>query len=168
MTFTVTAWDDPNNNLVIDPGESVLATNSITVPCAVDEPPVLPNLPDITVDATSPSGATVTFGPVSATDKEEGTIAAVCTPASGSTFPIGTTEVTCSATDHAATTTATFHVIVTVPTSKDQCKHREHRDDPQVSDDEPNERFDHENRANASDHRRVLGECLRIGRKEHG
>ena len=54
----------------------------------------------IITDATSPSGATVTYSLPAVTDPDATTPpAAVCTPPSGSTFAIGTTTVTCTATD---------------------------------------------------------------------
>jgi len=55
---------------------------------------------DITTDATSPHGATVTYTAPAVTDGDDPSPpAAVCTPPSGSVFPIGTTTVTCTATD---------------------------------------------------------------------
>jgi hypothetical protein len=54
---------------------------------------------NITVDATRPSGATVTYPLPAVTDPINSATTAVCTPPSGSTFPIGTTTVTCTATD---------------------------------------------------------------------
>ena len=55
---------------------------------------------DITTDATGPSGATVTYPLPAVSDPDDTTApTAVCTPASGSVFPIGTTTVTCTATD---------------------------------------------------------------------
>jgi HYR domain len=55
---------------------------------------------NITTDATGPSGATVTYPlPVVSDPDDTSPPAAVCTPASGSVFPIGTTTVTCTATD---------------------------------------------------------------------
>ena len=50
------------------------------------------------VTATGPSGATVTFT-VTATDDQDGTVPATCSPASGSLFAVGSTAVTCTATD---------------------------------------------------------------------
>ena len=51
-------------------------------------------------EATSAAGAVVTFGgAVSAFDGVDGAITPSCTPSSGSTFPIGSTNVTCRATD---------------------------------------------------------------------
>jgi hypothetical protein len=52
---------------------------------------------DITASATGPDGAVITYTPPTAVDEETAT--ASCSPASGSTFAIGTTTVTCSATD---------------------------------------------------------------------
>jgi hypothetical protein len=55
---------------------------------------------NITADATGPSGATVTYPLPAVTDPDDATPpTAVCTPPSGSVFPIGTTKVTCTATD---------------------------------------------------------------------
>jgi len=55
---------------------------------------------DITVDATGPSGATVTYPLPAVSDSGDPTSpTAVCKPPSGSTFPIATTTVTCTATD---------------------------------------------------------------------
>ena len=53
---------------------------------------------NITATATTPSGAVVTFS-ASATDLVDGARPTVCSPASGSTFAIGTTTVTCIASD---------------------------------------------------------------------
>jgi hypothetical protein len=77
--------------------------------------PVLSNVPaDITIEANGPSGSQANFVPPTAVDNLDGPIPAVpCTPASGSTFPLGQTTVTCSATDaHGNTGTATFKVNV--------------------------------------------------------
>ncbi|TMF44705.1 MAG: HYR domain-containing protein, partial [Chloroflexi bacterium] len=70
---------------------------------------------DITVGAAGPSGTAVTYTAPSAVDEDAGTPAVSCTPASGSIFPIGTTTVTCGASDGddtPSTVTATFRVIV--------------------------------------------------------
>jgi hypothetical protein len=66
----------------------------------------------ITVNATSSSGAVVTFTS-SALDTVDGALGATCVPASGSKFAVGTTTVTCSATDaHHNTGSASFTVTV--------------------------------------------------------
>ncbi|HET7435922.1 MAG TPA: HYR domain-containing protein [Thermoanaerobaculia bacterium] len=54
--------------------------------------------PDITAEATSAAGAIVNFT-VTAVDAVDGARPVTCTPVSGSQFPLGTTEVQCSATD---------------------------------------------------------------------
>ncbi len=75
----------------------------------------------LTVNASSPLGATVTYM-VSASDPDDppGQLTISCSPASGSTFPIGTTTVNCSASDPAGNhTSGSFQVVVrdvTAPT----------------------------------------------------
>jgi HYR domain-containing protein len=54
---------------------------------------------NITALATSASGAAVTFETPSASDLVDGPVAVSCTLASGSTFPVGASTVTCGATD---------------------------------------------------------------------
>ena len=60
-------------------------------------PPVLSLPAPIVVDATGPGGATVSYT-VTATDNVGTTPVVSCVPGSGSTFVIGTTTVTCTAT----------------------------------------------------------------------
>jgi hypothetical protein len=73
---------------------------------------------DITTNATSSSGATVTYTLPTAVDEDSPATATVgCQPPSGSTFAVGTTTVTCSATDSddsPSTVTQTFMVTVNV------------------------------------------------------
>ena len=66
----------------------------------------------ITTNATSPQGATVMYS-ASANDDFEGSVGVTCAPASGSTFPAGTTTVTCSASDSTGNDgSASFDVVV--------------------------------------------------------
>jgi hypothetical protein len=65
---------------------------------ATNEPPTLDLPADMTVDATSPTGATVSYS-VTATDDNDPSPDVVCSPLSGSIFPVGTTVVSCTATD---------------------------------------------------------------------
>ncbi len=74
--------------------------------------PVLTLPANIIAEATKAQGAVVTFT-ASANDGVDGPVAVTLTPASGSTFPLGTTTVTASATD-AAGNTATGSFTVTV------------------------------------------------------
>ena len=76
------------------------------------EPPLLTLPADISVEASSASGAVVTYT-ASAADAVDGPITPSCLPASGSTFALGTTTVNCSATD-AAGNTASGSFTVTV------------------------------------------------------
>ena len=71
------------------------------------------NLPSpITVNATSPQGAVVSYT-ATATDGDGDTLVATCAPASGSTFPIGTTTVNCSASEPGSdTASGSFQVVV--------------------------------------------------------
>ena len=71
------------------------------------------NVPtSIVVEATGSAGAVATFS-ASATDIVSGTFAASCSPASGSMFGLGVTQVMCTATDGAGNAaSAHFNVIV--------------------------------------------------------
>ncbi|MBJ6799317.1 HYR domain-containing protein [Geomonas propionica] len=64
--------------------------------------PVLANVPaDMTAEAASAAGAEVGFTLPSAKDNVDGDLTVVCAPASGATFPLGTSTVTCSVSDAA-------------------------------------------------------------------
>ena len=66
-----------------------------------------------TVEATSATGASFTYT-ATASDLVDGSVAVSCTPASGATFPIGPTTVTCTAADTTGNTgAASFSVTVT-------------------------------------------------------
>jgi hypothetical protein len=80
--------------------------------------PVITVPANITTDATSPSGAMVTFS-ASAIDNLDGPRPVACAPASGSIFPLGTTLVSCTAGDlHGNQSTASFTVLVAPKNSK--------------------------------------------------
>jgi hypothetical protein len=101
---TCTATDSSNNSV----------SQTFTVSVVDTTPPAISGIPaDMTVEATGPGGATVSFTAPTATDIVDGVVAVQCTPASGGTFPLGVTTVTCSATD-AAGNTASVSVHVTV------------------------------------------------------
>jgi predicted metallo-beta-lactamase superfamily hydrolase len=94
-------------------GNTGSASFHVTVTLVDTTPPVVNDPPDLTREASSGAGASVTFSTPTATDNIDGARATTCSRASGSTFPIGNTTVTCSATDsHGNTGSATFHVIV--------------------------------------------------------
>jgi len=70
--------------------------------------------------ATSAAGATVTYALPSAMDAVDGARPVACTPAPGSSFPLGKTTVTCTARDNSQNTaTATFTAWVQVQAPSD-------------------------------------------------
>ncbi len=76
---------------------------------------MLAGLSNRTAEATSSAGAGVSFT-VTATDNVDPSPSISCSPASGATFPLGTTKVSCTASDHAnpANTSAAQSFNVTV------------------------------------------------------
>jgi hypothetical protein len=133
VTFATSAADDVDGIVAVtcsQPSGSGFPVGSTTVICtAVDAagnsaigsfvveitdttPPTLQLPADIRAIATSSAGAVVTYGS-SATDIVDGSVTVSCTPASGSTFPIGTTTVQCSAMDaQGNAATGSFHITV--------------------------------------------------------
>jgi hypothetical protein len=93
-------------------GNTTSSAGGLTV--TIDRtPPVITVPANITAEATGPNGASVTFSPTGS-DAHDGSVTVVSSPASGSTFPLGTTTVTTSATDLAGNpaTQKTFTVTV--------------------------------------------------------
>lgn len=136
VTFTATAHDDVDGDVAVTctpPSGSAFAIGTTAVQCSASDaagntatgsfnvtviaagdntPPVLTLPADITVEATTGDGEVVAFT-ATAHDDIDGEVSVSCTPPSGSTFPLGTTIVQCTASDAAGnTTTGTFHVIV--------------------------------------------------------
>ncbi len=101
-TVTCSATDTAGNQ----------ATGSFTITVADTTAPALTLPSPSTTEATGPNGATLTYT-ASASDTVDGTVAVTCTPASGSTFGLGATTVTCTATDTASNeATGSFTVTV--------------------------------------------------------
>jgi hypothetical protein len=103
-TVTCTATDASGNT----------AAQQILVSIVDTTAPVI-NVPaDITgVEATSAAGAAVAFDPAPSATDLGAALPVSCAPASGDTFPLGTTAVICSATDASGNTiTAGFDVTV--------------------------------------------------------
>jgi hypothetical protein len=127
VTFTATAVDNIDGPVSVScspASGSTFASGVTTVVCtAIDShanfgygyftvtvtggAPILTVPADIFVEATGPTGAEVTFE-VTAIDATS----LSCSPSSGSTFPLGTTTVTCTATNAAGSTTGSFNVSV--------------------------------------------------------
>jgi hypothetical protein len=88
------------------------ATGSFNVTVQDTTAPALTLPANITAFATGNSSAIVTYS-ASANDLVDGAVAVSCTPASGSSFSVGTTTVNCSATDsHNNMATGSFTVSV--------------------------------------------------------
>lgn len=113
---TISCTSDGAECVAGDSGGNVLIG---TRSAADTTPPVIENTPaDATVEAAGPSGATYTYTNPTASDDTDGSVPVGCEPASGSTFPLGDTTVTCTATDKAgnkATATFVVHVVDTTP-----------------------------------------------------
>jgi len=91
---------DQRGNTRPDNGESTCDMGAYEFSDPVDNDLDLTNMPsNITTNATSPQGATVTYTPPTVVDEDNPLPAVSCTPASGSTFAIGTTNVTCTVSD---------------------------------------------------------------------
>jgi hypothetical protein len=102
-TVTCTATDGAGN----------ASSGTFTVTVTDTTRPVVTPPADVVAEATGPGGATVSYPAATAIDLVGGTLAAPCVPASGSTFAIGPTTVTCTATDAVGNTgSATFTVTV--------------------------------------------------------
>lgn len=108
-TVTCTAEDTAGNSA------ATTFTVTVTVTPPPDTvPPVIDAHADVAADTSDSSGAVVTYTVPTATDDIDGSVAVSCTPASGSTFPLGPTTVTCTAQDAAGNPASTsFTVTVT-------------------------------------------------------
>jgi len=88
------------------------ATGSFNVTVQDTTGPAMVVPADLTVEGNTLGGAVVTFT-ATATDLVDGPRPVACVPASGNTFPVGTTKVTCSSADTRSNTSeATFSVTV--------------------------------------------------------
>jgi hypothetical protein len=96
------------------PSGTVFPLGATTVVCHDDErvlrgsfqvtvgdttPPVLSPVSSLVREADGSSGARVEYPPPTAIDLVDGPVQVTCAPVSGSTFPLGTTPVACSAAD---------------------------------------------------------------------
>jgi len=78
--------------------------------------PTLTPLADQRLEATGPAGAKATYT-AEATDDVDGAVTPACTPASGSTFALGSTDVTCVATDATGNSSAESFTVTVVDTT---------------------------------------------------
>lgn len=98
---------------VID-GGGVSDEGTFTVTVVDTTPPVIGTGADVAVTTSDAGGAAVTFATPSASDVVDRAPTVGCAPASGSSFPVGPTTVTCTARDASGNTaTSSFVVDVT-------------------------------------------------------
>lgn len=100
------------------PGPEFVQTVEIEV---LDVTPPVVTVESKTVEATGPDGANVDYD-ATAVDNVDGPLTPTCEPPSGSLFPLGTTSVTCEATDAAGNTgfgSGTIEVVDTTPPEVD-------------------------------------------------
>lgn len=109
VAFGLTVTDDGASSDSTSDAECTFFINDVTAP-------VLSGAVDIEEEATSPSGATASYT-VTAYDNVDGDSLAICSPVSGSTFPLGTTTVNCSKTDSANNTGSASFTVTVVDTT---------------------------------------------------
>jgi len=104
-------------NCVASDSQGATTTRSFTVEVKDTNPPTIASHGSVSVQATSDSGALVTYTNPTTSDIVDGTGTAYCSLESGKQFKIGDTTVTCTATDsHGNPAVATtFNVHVTSP-----------------------------------------------------
>jgi len=96
------------------------STCTLTVTVQDTTPPSISCPADVVVECTGPDGAVVTFATPTATDNCDPTPTVVCDPASGSTFALGTTTVSCTATDASGNTASCTFTVTVVDTTPPQ------------------------------------------------
>jgi hypothetical protein len=133
VTYTVSATNPGGKTLdvVCEPASgSLFPLGDTTVTCSVTDktesertsfrvtvedttPPTLAAPGEQVVEANGPGGSVVSYPIPSASDAVDGPVPVTCAPPSGSTFPLGSTTVTCSALDSRRNTAqGTFAVVV--------------------------------------------------------
>lgn len=141
VTYSVTATDNSGNPPTVNcipPSGSTFPVGSTTVNCTASDgtntanasftvtvtfvdnaAPIFSNVPsNRVVEANGPAGSVVTYASPTATDAAEGPKPVNCSPASGSTFPLGGTTVTCTASDSVGNTGNASFTVNVVDTTK--------------------------------------------------
>ena len=93
-------------------------TDSFTVTVRDTTAPVVTVPANEVAEATGPDGAKVAYGDVSATDIVDGPMNPSCSKASDTVFPLGTTTVTCTATDAAGNKGTNSFTVKVVDTTQ--------------------------------------------------
>jgi outer membrane protein assembly factor BamB len=105
--------DEPNDHPESDETNN---TGKLVVPQPDTVIPTITAPESVVVEATGPEGASVEVG-VSALDGTGEVIPVSCAPALGSVFPLGNTQVTCTATDLAGNTVSATIMVSVVDTT---------------------------------------------------
>ncbi len=95
-------------------GNRATASSTVTVRLAA---PVVHAPPDQHAEAQGPSGATVEYPPATAVDALGRPLLALCSPGSGSLFPLAATQVGCRATDGQGLSRLAFFTVSVVDTT---------------------------------------------------
>jgi hypothetical protein len=108
-TLLATARDNAGNEATDE---------SVTYTVVDGTGPVISGMPaDDTIEATGPGGATHSWTAPTAVDDVDGSVAVICLPASGSTFPLGANIVDCTAVDAAENSTIESFTVTVVDTT---------------------------------------------------
>jgi hypothetical protein len=96
------------------PAPTSTSKPTVTATVGDTQPPVIAPHDPVRQTTNNRNGATVTYDSPATSDDISGNGTATCSPASGTQFPVGTTHVTCTASDSAGNkaTSTTFDVIV--------------------------------------------------------
>jgi hypothetical protein len=87
-------------NCTVTDGGGLTDSGSFEIMVVDTTAPTLVGMPsDVSLTTGDPSGATLTYTPPTASDLVDPSPDVSCVPASGSSIPVGTTKVTCTATD---------------------------------------------------------------------
>jgi len=111
-TVTCTATDSELVEMSADLGAAAIATGTFTITVVDTEPPVIGDGPDLTL-STDGSSAIATYTKPPATDNG-GPPTVVCTPSSLTSFFLGVTTVTCTATDGAGLTASSSFTVTVI------------------------------------------------------
>jgi hypothetical protein len=111
--ITVTATDTHGNYNVNSAAFTLHVTDP---PPPTNTEPKLSLPSNQTAEATGAGGAAVSYN-ATATDEEDGSLTPTCSPASGSTFQLGSTQVNCSVTDSGGLSASGFFTVTVVDTT---------------------------------------------------
>jgi hypothetical protein len=103
-----------------DASGNTSAPQTFTVTVQDTTPPTVTVPSNMTVFSSGGGAIAVDFT-TSASDLVDGSVPTTCTPPSGSTFPVGTTTVTCTATDAAGNTGSASFTVTVVPNRPPVC-----------------------------------------------